>query len=268
MLLFEPILGSSQRDSTYEGLFYAHLTVQKADTWTSRAAAAKHFKCTAPYKGWDARVLEAWMRHGITSTSSMTSNDRIQGRNESVTLTTDKHQEAVTYVRPSPNADVTDDSSSNPTIVRIQRPRDLDDRLSRLSHFYCPASSITFNRLPELRPPVMFVWGGKSAIAPACKQQEILAMTGSGVGGSGGVTDHKVFAKILPEGGHLLPLDRPSQCAEVAYEFFCQALHNATAQECNSTGLSFGKGSREVSTKWKTQAKREVDAMLVSKVKL
>lgn len=62
----------------------------------------------------------------------------------------------------------------------------------------------------------MYVVGGTSEICSPETNQEKLAMTGTGVGGSGGVPAGRVGLVTLDKIGHLVAMEAPVRCAEIA----------------------------------------------------
>lgn len=58
--------------------------------------------------------------------------------------------------------------------------------------FYRPEPSLIFRKLPELQPAVMYLFGRDSDLSKSDACQEKLRLTGTGVGGSGGVSCGRV----------------------------------------------------------------------------
>jgi len=210
----------------------------------------------------------------LTTLESDGEGSKAEKQPGSVRLATGKHQEAVTYIRPLFSSGPVSEESVSYERLPIAQQRhhfpDLDPQVARPDMFYCPASSVTVSHLPELRSSVRYVFGGRSVMSPQRKQEEILATTGVGVGGSGGVSAGKVSSVVLPNGSHLLVFEDPEVCADLAYKSICEAAEESRAQDESHMPRpsSFALGTAQVSERWRQEAKRQVDLMLASKVKL
>ncbi|KAH6847220.1 Alpha/beta hydrolase fold-1 [Chaetomium sp. MPI-CAGE-AT-0009] len=186
LVLLDPVITTA-----HSGIGPAAASTNRRDIWDSRAAAAAKFAQSPFYRAWDPRVLDLWIRHGLralptelyptapgTSTSSSSSSSST-GSDVPVTLATTKHQELFTFLRPT---------------YRAGRDlRDLDTSalgLGPAKHqqqpkyaFYRPEPLQAFARLPELRPSVLYVFGGTSEMSRPEERRAKMERTGSGVGG-------------------------------------------------------------------------------------
>src|SRR5690606_27690140 len=124
------------------------------------------------------------------------------------TLATTKHMECFTYFRPL----LADGGAA--------AAEDVDPILLRSgTALYRPEVSATAHRLPELRPSTLYLFGGDSDVNPPAVRREKLELTGTGVGGSGGVKAGRVAAATLAGHGHLVALEAPGWCAEEIARF-------------------------------------------------
>lgn len=182
--------------------------MSRREVWPSRAEAAASFSRSASYQTWDPRVLERWVDYGIRD---------VPGKDE-VTLTTTKPQEVFNLVRPSWHAyDPRGKELIHPELVP-----DLDPSLNTRwpTHpVYCPEGTSTVRRLPNVRPSVFYVFGGKSNISTLELQDEKMTLTGSGVGGSGGQANGRVKKVVGEKNSHLIPMEDPVFCARVAADW-------------------------------------------------
>ncbi|OCH84099.1 hypothetical protein OBBRIDRAFT_438805 [Obba rivulosa] len=64
---------------------------KRRDTWANRQEAYDYFSSRAPWKTWDKRVLDLYVRHGLKDTLPSESDK------STVTLACDKSQEKATY---------------------------------------------------------------------------------------------------------------------------------------------------------------------------
>ena len=83
------------------GVAAAVPSTHRRDLWPSRAEAAAKYKSNKFYQSWDPRVLDLWIQHGLrqlpTEIHPATAGP---GDDPRVTLTTSKHQELFTFLRP------------------------------------------------------------------------------------------------------------------------------------------------------------------------
>ncbi|PTD04480.1 Abhydrolase domain-containing protein mpaH [Fusarium culmorum] len=201
LVLLDPVISHFASTPGASSAGPAAASMVRREVWPSRAEAAASFGRSAFYKTWDPRVLQRWIDFGIRN---------IPGQ-ESVTLTTTKHQEIFTFLRPSwPAYD-----SQGKDIIHPEHTPDLDTSLNRrwsTYPVYRPEGPNTVARLPNVRPSVLYVFGGKS-------NDEKMAITGTGVGGSGGEAQGRVKKVVGENNGHLVPMEDPRMCASAAADW-------------------------------------------------
>ena len=237
---------------------YARLSTFRRDLWPSRSVAADSFQKSPFYKAWDPRVLSLWNRFALRelptalypdypapTPNRKPENDETKSKLVStperpVTLTTTKHQEVFTFLRPN------FPTPGQPVLNRTTHP-DLDPLVppESLYPFYRPESAFTFHRLPNLRPSVLYIFGGSSDISPPQWRKDKLEATGIGVGGSGGAKEGKVKGVTLEDVGHLIPMVVPKLCAEKAMEWLAPEMSRWREQEEKWTGEWKAAGTRE-----------------------
>jgi pimeloyl-ACP methyl ester carboxylesterase len=199
----------------------ARLSTSRRDVWPSREAAAESFRGSGFYRAWDPRVLERWVGFGLREGPTELYPDVKKGGDGGggdtvpVTLTTTAAQEVYYYVRASYRDKRLLQDEEDEDLLNDIHP---DDRASsRL--FARPELQALIRRLPELKPSVLYIFGGKSeASTPASRVKNVQA-TGTGVGGSGGVKAGKVKEVVLEDCGHLVGMERPGECAEATAGF-------------------------------------------------
>ncbi|EHK44327.1 hypothetical protein TRIATDRAFT_35759 [Trichoderma atroviride IMI 206040] len=200
----------------------ASLSITRRDTWPSRAAAREAFLSRPFYRDWDPRVLDLFVQYGLrdddaVSPTSKDNQSKSQDPSPPVRLTTTKHQEVFTFIRPLwPAIDPTTNTITNPSLIP---DHDFDPQTLIQTPIYRPEQNATFLRLPHLRPPVLYIFGGTSTVSPPRLVKEKLDTTGVGAGGSGGTRAGRVKHVIHPESGHLVPLEKPLFCAKAAAEW-------------------------------------------------
>ncbi|KAF2761819.1 alpha/beta-hydrolase [Pseudovirgaria hyperparasitica] len=242
LILVDPVI---QKYTTAQGNYApARASSFRRDIWPSRAAAAQAFKKSKFYTAWDSRVLDLWIQHGLrdlpthlhpipddpaspspSQTSPLppiTTEPTLtpQPTSPPVTLTTTKHQEVFTFLRPNYAPQPTPDTpgphlltTTTPSQNRTTIP-DLTPSPTPQSPFYRPEPTLTFTQLPHLRPPTLYIFGAQSYLSQPDARAEKLACTGVGVGGSGGAPEGKVREYVMPGVGHLVPMEKVAETAE------------------------------------------------------
>ncbi|KAM7213418.1 Alpha/beta hydrolase family domain containing protein [Rhypophila decipiens] len=183
-------------------------STHRRDIWPSRSEASAKFHGNKFYQAWDPRVLELWIEHGLrdlpTSLFPKTGD-----KDERVTLTTSKHQELFTFLRPTYNHV----SKAEVGSLRDKDPI-LDEEFGKDWPFYRSEPLAVFKRLPEVRPSVLYIFGGTSDLSTPELRKAKMEITGAGVGGSGGAKEGRVQEIVLEGTGHLVAMERVGDCAD------------------------------------------------------
>lgn len=131
-----------------------------------------------------------------------------------VTLTTPVPQEVFTFLRPNYEGN----GHEGKPINRKTHP-DLNPTVPSTYPFYRAEGPQTFFRLEELRPSVLYIFGGKSDVGTpeACKAK--MEHTGVGIGGSGGAAAGRVRSVLFEDIGHLIAMEAVERTAEHASEW-------------------------------------------------
>jgi hypothetical protein len=296
--------------NTCQGPALTRISTGRRDLWSSREEAIKSARKS--YKQWDERVLQRWFKYGyrtlptvvypqseasslpldVASSSSNAVFDVytwVQDRwpeegfrplvNEKgpVTLTTTKHQEVFSYLRPNfkgfaPNVSSTK-KTSKPTVeqdaktsVSTQMTKDID-KLQFADVVGPPGTTMPFYRaepiiahmaLPHIRPSVLYVFGEKSPLSLPQLRNAKVERTGVGIGGSGGAKNGQVCQTVLPRCGHLAPMEDVNGCAEAASTWLGQMTQKWKTDEAEFLASWTGKSSREkatVTTEWVEKVK-------------
>jgi hypothetical protein len=128
-----------------------------------------------------------------------------------VTLTTTLHQEVFTFYRPNYEG-----YGHNGKPVNRKTHPDLNPASPTIYPFYRAEGPQAFFRLEELRPSVLYIFGGKSEVGgpEACKSK--MDHTGVGVGGSGGAPAGRVKSVLFEDIGHLIAMEASERTADHA----------------------------------------------------
>jgi hypothetical protein len=197
----------------------------RRDLWPSRQEAEEAFRRNKLFSTWDPRVLEAWLKYGIRDTPT-----KLYPEPGKATLTTTKHMEVFTYYRPLAQAVGKDGKR----YIDMKKLPDIDrDYLEKYPNFpfYRPEGPMTTDKLPTLRPSVLWLYGGLSEVCALDMREEKMRLTGIGVGGSGGAKAGMVTDVTIQEFGHLVPMEATTRCASYAAASILPALRRWRQEE-------------------------------------
>ncbi|KAL4740558.1 Alpha/beta hydrolase family-domain-containing protein [Aspergillus similis] len=194
------------------GLKFAQASTYRRDLWRSRAEAVRKFNSSPFYQAWDKRVLEKWTQYGLRELPTPLYPITDQNGPGAVTLTTTKAQEVFFYARPSYVDERSGLARGDPK--EDMHPDDIDEDCP----FYRAEPALMFRRLPSLKPPVLYLFGGKSELSAPEARRAKIEITGTGVGGSGGVKAGAVEEIVLPA-GHLVPMELVKESAHATGDF-------------------------------------------------
>ncbi|KAH8731125.1 Alpha/beta hydrolase family-domain-containing protein [Phaeosphaeriaceae sp. PMI808] len=214
LILIDPVIQG--RVSLINNVSPAVASARRREIWPSREEATKSFKKSKFYQTWDPRVLDRWVQYGLRDVPNKLFPD---AKAPQVTLTTTKHQEVMTFLRPNFAArpgdtepSSADFTTSNPKVNR-RTHADLTPDAAPQSPFYRGESTVVFNQLPNIRPGVLYVFGEKSFLTDDAVIEEKMRLTGSGVSGSGGRAEGRVANVMVKDAGHLIPMEKVEESA-------------------------------------------------------
>lgn len=239
LILIDPVI---QRMVSVSGnVGPAHSSAKRRDRWPSREEAAKAMLRSKFYQTWDKRVFDRWIQHGLrdlptelypdsdatpgplpAAVNSDPSTTPTPSRPKEVTLTTTKHQEVMTFIRPNfasrPGIDSEPDSAlysdAHPTAINRRTHPDLILSPQIQAPFYRGESMMVFRQLPFLRPSVLYIFGSLSFLTMDPTQiSEKMELTGSGPGGSGGAKEGRVANVVVQGAGHMIPMEKVEESA-------------------------------------------------------
>ena len=249
LVLIDPAMGTLSSTPPEAGPNPGMLSTFRKDFWPSRDAAAEEFKASRFHQKWDPRALERWIEYGLRDlpTPIYPDGTMLKGK-KPVTLTTTKHQEVFTFVRPNFDGYGPDKAPNRRTHA------DLNPTLPTIYPFYRPDSPSTFFSLPELRPSVLYIFGRQSSISAAPAWQAKMETTGIGVGGSGDAKAGRVKSVWLEDVGHLMPMEAVGQTADAALDWLDSEMQRWTKEEDEFRKMWSAKPIQEkrmIDDKWK-----------------
>ncbi|KAI1805327.1 putative toxin biosynthesis protein [Daldinia bambusicola] len=217
LVLLDPTVTNFSFERDGPGKSAARASAFRRETWPSRAAAAEAFRRSPFYRAWDPRVLDAWIAHALRDTPTALFPDP-ERRGGAATLRTTKHHEVFTFFRPLwPYID--------PATGEVSRAGAPDFDPSTQAKITDPSSVFPFYRsegpsilkhLPEVRPSVLWIFGGDSELGIPEDRKAKTEACGTGGGGSGGMKMGRVDQVVMEGRGHLFPMEIPDECARHA----------------------------------------------------
>ena len=212
LVLLDPVIQQHLLPSIPQGGSPAAASTFRRDLWPSRRAAAESFRKSKFYQAWDERVLDRWLQYGLRDVPTAIYPDdwAVSDGEKPVTLTTTKHQEVFTFLRPTFSGKHEPEKDAIDKLIHA----DFDTSFSNAYPFYRPEPVRTFQNLPYVRPSVLYIFGALSHLSPPEWRKEKMELTGSGIGGSGGVKEGRVKEVVLEEHGHLIAMEAVQACAD------------------------------------------------------
>lgn len=238
---------------TWPSFQMAKFSTYRRTLWPSREEAATAFGKAAWYQAWDPRVRQKWMEFGLRDVPTVIYPD---AKKPQVTLSTTNAQEVFIFIRP--NRD--EDYASGAVTGEVSPLGGAHDP------YYRAEMREIYPRLAHLQPPVLYVLGDKSYLRDEEGDKDRTAITGSGVGGSGGQANGMVKSVMLEGGGHLLPMEIPQRAAEIVAKWVVEPLgrYQREEKEWREKWVSKSlKEKQELDDRW-----RQMIADLSKKAKL
>lgn len=183
-----------------------NFVLYRPETYPSRRAATASITKSRAYSTWDPRALSLLAKHAFRDIHPLPAG--ANPADPPVISATSKYQEATTYFRE--NFAARDGSGR----ISIDRRTHADmDPMAAFRPTYRPEPGTMWRRLPELRPPALFILAGKTMMN-LDEMRAGIKTTGCGIGGSGGIPDARVKEETFMEEGHFFPFTAPGATAE------------------------------------------------------
>ncbi|KAF7945497.1 hypothetical protein EAE96_010264 [Botrytis aclada] len=223
LILLEPIIQSAPPP----GMNVARSSSYRPDLWPSLSAASDAFRQNKFFAGLDPRVLDRILKFGIRRIPTSLYPITEIAKEGAYTLTTTKHQEVWSFLRP--NFEGRDAHASQNRLDHLLFP-DIHVAQRGLL-FYRPEIAIAEEYLTYLRPSVLYIFGAKSVFSAPDQQNEKMERTGSGLGGSGGVKMGQVEKHVFENLGRMASLEDVRGCINVIGEWMDKKLNQFKADE-------------------------------------
>ncbi|THW77422.1 putative toxin biosynthesis protein [Aureobasidium pullulans] len=191
----------------------------RRDLWPSRQAAEAAFRKNVLLKPFDPRVVDKILQHSIRPTPTLLYPEK-EGENkkgeQSYTLTTPKHQEALSIARPNYEHV---DWINKPDIKARHTHPDIWPCAPYMPPFYKSEGRTAWMFLPYLRPSVLWLYGTKSYTMDPIERSEKMKRTGTEWNGSGGAAMGRVKEEFIEDTGHFLCFEKIKETAEKVSEW-------------------------------------------------
>lgn len=211
LVLLDPVIMPHQSSSRDEGILLARMSTWRRELWLSKDEAVRSFQKNRLYATWDPRVFDRWLNFGLRKLPTALYPDSSEG-DQRVTLKTTKHQELFTFLRPNFEGFETGKFDR-------KNHADMEPQAALASPFARAEALEVFRRLPNVRPSVLYIFGGDSDMSLLERRKLKIDQTGIGVGGSGGARSGRVKDVVLEGFGHLVAMEAVGQCAHSTAEW-------------------------------------------------
>jgi pimeloyl-ACP methyl ester carboxylesterase len=260
LILMDPVI---QRLPSKQGNYGpAKASTVRRDRWPNRKAAEASFKRSKFYQTWDSRVLDLWIKYGLRDLPTLLHPEPTAASNTlpsinadpssatvspdketetEVTLTTTKHQEVFTFMRPNFPSPTNSNPEEHPNPATHP---DVDVEAGPNAPFYRPEPLDTFRQLPYLRPSVLYIFGDQSFLSAPLLKADKMAQTGVGPGGSGGAKKGRVAEVTFKGIGHLIPMEVVGKTADACQDWLALELANWKSRQAE-TAIEWAKVPRD-----------------------
>ncbi|KAJ5731174.1 uncharacterized protein N7483_005682 [Penicillium malachiteum] len=177
-------------------------TLQQGDFWDTREEAEEALVKSQMAHSWTKKTLARLKHYGVYLVKTETGLKW--------TLTTPKYQIAVVVFRRIPKSvHVSSDDLANLTLAQRELVPDLDPNIALQGRlFYRPELQHSWDLLPKMRPWVLYVNGSSSPHFGDPSTRDLRAqITGTGLGGNGGIKLGAVQQIIMEGAGHDMPFN-------------------------------------------------------------
>ena len=175
--------------------------LQQGDYWNTREEAEDVIVKAQMAQGWPKKTLSRLKHYGIypVQTDSGTK----------WALTTPKNQIACVVLRHVPKSiQLRSDDLADLTLAQREVVPDLDPKIALQSSFYRSEFQHSWDLLPKMRPRVLYINGDNSPhFGDPSTRDRRAEITGTGVGGNGGLKLRAVQQIVIGGAGHTMPFD-------------------------------------------------------------
>ncbi|KAL9109623.1 MAG: hypothetical protein Q9227_005803 [Pyrenula ochraceoflavens] len=181
---------------------WAFQTLKRNDVWLTREEAEENLIKSHLAQSWDERTIARLRKHGVYQIED--------GEGAKWTSTTPKHQLAALVSRFNPGkVGLSPEGIEAITLKEREMVPDVDPAAWNEGPFYVHELKMAWDMLPAVRPWVLYINAGRSPFFGRPSTRDKRAnLTGTGVGGNGGMKLGAVRQIIIDEGEHTMVFDR------------------------------------------------------------
>ncbi|KAJ5273776.1 hypothetical protein N7478_008901 [Penicillium angulare] len=175
--------------------------LQQEDFWDTKEEAEKVLVKSQVAQKWPAKSLARLKHYGVYQVKT--------NPTPKWALTTPKDQIACVVLRHIPNSiQVSCDDLADLTASQREMVPDLDPKIALRGSFYRSEFQHSWDLLPKMRPSVLYINGDSSPhFGDPSTRDRRAEITGTGVGGNGGMKLRAVQQVVIKGAGHNMPFD-------------------------------------------------------------
>lgn len=214
--------------------------LKRKDEWSTREEAEMNLVKSHVAAGWDNRTISRLKKYGVYRVAD--------GSKEEWRSTTPGVQIAALVLRFNPHGiGKKSGETTDLTLEERESIPDLDPAAPDLGPFYRFELQGAWDLLPNVRPWILYVNGGNSPFfGRPSTRDERAKITGTGVGGNGGIKLGAVEQVIIKNGEHTMVFD--NQMGEVA---------ESVAQWLSKEAKRWDEGGKKALDAWKAKSLSE-----------
>lgn len=155
-------------------------------------------------------------------------------------------------------------------VERLISP-DLDPTNAGTYLFHRAEAILALQGLPQVRPSILWIFGARSNINTPRLQDEKMALSGTGIGGSGGVRAGMVEKEVVDEAAHMVPFEKVQECGGIISRWLDRQIQTFDADQRFYRDYKSGKSEREmlvVSKDWLKGVRQNADTKRPMKERL
>lgn len=185
------------------GIQMVYRALQRKESWSTREEAEVRIVKAQGADAWSEKALARLKVYGVVQRG-------IKSKASSFALTTPKNQIVSLVFRHNPgNVGYGPGGLEEVTLAQREIVPDSDPADRHRGPFYRPEMQFEWDLLPKTRPWVLYVNGGNSPhFGDPIVRDHRARITGTGVGGNGGMRLGAVKQVVIEDGEHTMPFDR------------------------------------------------------------
>lgn len=229
LLLIEPAISLGLQHNV--SLSQARAMTRRREHWLDHTDAEAAIRGNPFYQRWHPDVVSRIVKYSLVSSNNEVVDSAVSG-GAGVTTSTPRSMDIALLFKPNYRGVGRNGLDAMSADDHFAVP-DADPDARWLFPFYRPEPVAMFKLLPNLRPSVCYLFGDKSPSMRPGDRENMINITGIGVGGSGGIRVGRVAERIVVEGTHFISFDKDtmSQTANFAAEWLGNEVHRFVVEQ-------------------------------------